>query len=462
MRPISLSIPLDRDSVTPIFEQIAAELRSRIMSGQVTADSHLPPTRSFAQQLGVSRSTIVTAYDQLVAEGYIHGRRGAGFTVEKIGDVSLPSSMPVPKLAEAPRRQSHPFRPGEPDMRLFPHPAWGKAVSRVCRRSPEVLLDAAPRFGLPALREAIAQHVADWRGLDVDPGQIVVTSGASDGVEMSLRALCQRGETAALEDPGYWPLKEFVTTQGLEPEFLSVEEAGATLPKRARVAILTPSQQFPLGGSMSPQRRHEFLRWAEENDAWLIEDDYDSEFRYAGRPIPALAGIDGSRTVYIGSFSKIFSNTLRIGYAIVPHALLDRFAEVQRRFGSRASLVPQAPLAEFMQSGEFYRHLRRARRTYGQRRRFLIDALRRDFADVGNFTDHQAGMQIPFHLRDGISDQRIADAATRMQVEVEALSSYCHVDARYNGLLFGFCGFEEQEMSDSLRRIRRVFDNAIR
>lgn len=458
MRPISLSLPLDRDSSTPIFEQIAAGLRRGIMSGDIAADSHLPPTRAFAQQLGVSRSTIVTAYDQLVAEGYIQGHPGAGFTVERIGDVSLPSSVPAPKVIEAPGRKSLPFRPGEPDMRLFPHRAWGKAVSRVCRRSPEVLLGAAPRFGLPVLREAIAQHVADWRGLDVDPGQIIVTSGAGDAVEMSLRALCSRGETAALEDPGYRPLKEFITAQGLKPELLTIDDAGAALPKKAQLAILTPSQQFPLGGSMTPQRRHEFLRWAEERDGWLIEDDYDSEFRFAGRPIPALAGLDNSRTVYVGSFSKIFSNTLRIGYAIVPQALLGRFAEVQRQFGTRASMMPQAPLAEFMQSGEFYRHLRRVRRTYGQRRQHLVDALRRDFADIGQFTDHQAGMQIAFHLPQEISDQQIVALAAEQDIVVEALSSYCHATTKYNGLLLGFCGFDEEEMQGALVRLRQVFD----
>lgn len=460
MRPISLSLSLDRDSATPIFEQIAAGLRSRIMSGDIAANTQLPPTRSFAEQLGVSRSTVVTAYDQLVAEGYIQGRRGAGFLVEKIGDVSLPSSVPTPKVLEAPRQQSRPFRPGEPDMRLFPHRAWGKAVSRLCRRSPEALLGAAPRFGLPVLREAIAQHVADWRGLEVDPGQIIVTSGAADGVEMSLRALCQRGDVAALEDPGYRPLREFVTAQGLTPEFLSVEEGGTTLPQHARVAILTPSQQYPLGGSMTPQRRHDFLRWAAAKDAWLIEDDYDSEFRFEGRPIPALAGLDNSRTVYVGSFSKIFSNTLRIGYAIVPPSLLDTFAQVQRRFGTRASLMPQAPLAEFMQTGEFYRHLRRVRRTYGQRRQFLIEALRADFADVGHFTDHQAGMQVALHLHDKFRDHHIVKLATARNLEVEALSAFCQSGADYNGLLLGFCGFDEAEMSEALARLRAVFNQA--
>lgn len=459
MRPISLSIPLDRESKTPIFEQIAAELRAKIMSGQLAEGAHLPPTRSFAQQLGVSRSTMVTAYDQLVAEGYITGRRGAGFIVEHIGDISLPSATQPQELVDPPQRALHPFRPGEPDMRLFPHRAWGQAVSRVCRRAPEAMLGAAPRFGLPALRRAIAQHVADWRGLDVDPSQIIVTSGAGDALELCLRVFCAHGDVAAIEDPGYRPLREFIQAQGLTPEFLSVDAQGAELPEMAKLAVLTPSQHFPLGGSMTPQRRHAFLRWAHENDGWIIEDDYDSEFRFAGRPIPALASLDSQgRTIYVGSFSKIFSNTLRIGYAIVPPQLHQRFSDVQRRFGMRASLMPQAPLAEFMQTGEFYRHLRRVRRTYGQRRLFLTEALRRDFSDVGDFTDHHAGMQIAFHLKEGLRDSEIVQRATRAQVEVEALSEYCAEDRGHNGLIMGFCAFDEIEMEAALTKLRGVFD----
>ncbi|MFY0595172.1 MAG: PLP-dependent aminotransferase family protein [Cognatishimia sp.] len=459
MRPVSLSIPIDRESPIPIFEQIAAELRARIMSGAIAAGAQLPPTRAFALQLGVSRSTMVTAYDQLVAEGYISGRRGAGFAVENIGDVSLPSASRAREVVEPVARLLLPFRPGEPDMRLFPHRAWGQAVSRICRRVPEAMLGAAPRFGLPALRHAIAQHVADWRGLEVDPAQIIVTSGASDALELCLRVFCRQGDFAAIEDPGYRPLREFIAAQGLTPEYLAVGAQGAELPLQAKIAVLTPSQHFPLGGSMTPQRRHAFLRWAQQNDGWVIEDDYDSEFRFSGRPIPALASLDGQgRTIYVGSFSKIFSNSLRIGYAVVPPELQQRFADVQRRFGMRASLMPQAPLAEFMQTGEFYRHLRRVRRTYDQRRQFLTDALRRDFSDVGTFDDHQAGMQIAFHLKNGLRDTQVAEQAAKAQVEVESLSAYCAEDRGYNGLLMGFCAFDEEEMAQALTRLRAVFD----
>lgn len=463
MRPASLPILLDRESKTPVFEQIAIALRERIVAGALEAGVLLPPTRVLAADVGASRSTVVNAYDQLVAEGYIEGRQGAGFVVCDVGALAMPTHPPAEVAAPAKPITTRTFRPGEPDMRLFPHRTWGKAVARLCRRAPEEMLGRTPRFGHEGLRLAIAQHVADWRGLTVDPAQIIVTAGASDALELCLRSLCEVGDAVALEDPGYRPLTQFVRSQHLTPVYLRSDAQGASLPNAAKVAVLTPSQQFPLGGSMSPQRRAGFVQWAQSGDRWIIEDDYDSEFRYAGRPIPAMAGMDGlSRTIYIGSFSKIFANGLRLGYAIVPASLLDQVAATQRRFGARASLMPQAPLAEFMQTGEFYRHLRRVRRVYGQRRVILTDALRSDFADVGHFVDHQAGMQIAFHLNKEYQDTDIATRAREHGLEIEALSDFCLGQARYNGLLLGFCGFDEIELSDGLARLRAVLDASIR
>lgn len=462
MRPVSLPILLDREARIPVFEQIAIALREKIKSGDLAAGALLPPTRTFAADVGASRSTVVNAYDQLVAEGYIEGRQGAGFVVCDIGALSLPARQSVEVATSVKPRVMRAFRPGEPDMRLFPHRSWGKAVARLCRRAPEEMLGSMPRFGHEGLRAAIAQHVADWRGLSVDPAQIIVTAGASDALELCLRSLCIVGDAVALEDPGFRPLTQFVRSQHLMPVYLSSDGQGAGLPTAAKVAVLTPSQQFPLGGSMSPQRRAGFVQWAQSGDRWIIEDDYDSEFRYAGRPIPAMAGMDGlSRTIYIGSFSKIFANGLRLGYAIVPMALLDQVAATQRRFGARASLMPQAPLAEFMRTGEFYRHLRRVRRIYGQRRVVLTEALRSDFADVGRFVDHQAGMQIAFHLNKELQDLDIAQRARAQGVEIEALSQYCLGQARYNGLLLGFCGFDETELAEGLKQLRLVLNASI-
>ncbi|MDC0737810.1 PLP-dependent aminotransferase family protein [Cognatishimia sp. SS12] len=457
-RPVTPHLRLDRAAATPLFEQLASGLRQQVTQGDLPAGTRLPPTRSYAVDLGVSRATVMTAYDQLVAEGYLMAQRGAGYQVADLGGAAPPTGSPTAKpLGAAPVRPSAVFTPGQPDMALFPHRAWAKTVARLCRQNPDALLADTAAFGHDGLRRTIAQHVADWRGFAPDPEQVIVTAGAADALEMTLRVLCAGGETVAIEDPGYRPLRRFIDAQGLQTEYLSLDGQGALLPTRAAATVLTPSHQFPLGGAMTPQRRLQFLHWANETKAWVVEDDYDSEFRYSGHPIPAMAGMDGlRRTIYIGSFSKIFSNTLRIGYVIVPHALRARYAEVIARFGRRASVMPQAPLAAFMQTGEFYRHLRRMRRIYGQRRAAVIDQLRTDFSDVLSFQDAEAGMQLALHLHDGFADHDIAARAGDHGLAVEPLSAYCLGPACYNGLLLGFCGQDEEAARQGLATLARI------
>lgn len=209
---------------------------------------------------------------------------------------------------------------------------------------------------------------------------------------------------------------------------------------------------------MSPQRRLDFIRWADENDGWILEDDYDSEFRYAGRPIPAMAGFDQlNRTIYIGSFSKIFSNTLRMGYVVAPQSLVPRLMQVLRRYGSNASAMPQPALAEFIHAGEFYRHLRRVRRVYDVRRQFLLDWLAEHCAEFGHCIDHQAGMQVVFLLRDGLSDQVIQRKALARGVDVEALSlAYAAGTPSRQGLIMGSCADTEDEMLPALEIIADI------
>lgn len=479
-----LGFSINRNSTTPVFEQICHAIRSRAIAGEIAQGSKLPPTRVFATELGVSRSTIVTAYDQLVAEGYLSSQQGSGYRLCAAGEVELGQgrargqALP-PKgqsfAPEAPRLKSQPaggqggtgpvpFRAGTPDMRLFPHRQWAKTVARICRSNPQTMFDGGGGFGALALRQAICDHVSEWRGISAHPDQVIVTAGATDAIEICLHALTQPQDRIVLENPGYSPLKQFVLAQGLRPCFVPVDGSGAMVPEAeddTRLAILTPSHQFPLGGAMTPARRMEYIQWATDCDAWIIEDDYDSEFRYAGRPIPAMAGFDGlNRTLYVGSFSKIFSNALRMGYLILPEALVERVQQSMRRFGSKASSMPQQPLADFITSGEFYRHLRRVRRLYGERRKFLLDRLARDFADFGHCLDHHAGMQLVFYLRPGLEDRAICVQAKQAGVSVEALSSYVQAEGGdrsiCNGLVLGFCGHNIEELEEALDRLGQV------
>lgn len=464
--PSSFAFSLDRNAATPVFEQICAKIRTRIVAGTLEAGAKLPATRVLAVDLGVSRSTIVTAYEQLTAEGYIQGLRGSGYAVCQIGSVEMAAPRPqVPTRPppKPPQETGQIFRAGQPDMRLFPYRQWAKTIARTCRMAPESMMTTAGTMGNYALRTAIARHVAEWRGITAQPEQILITAGSGDALEICIRALTKSGDQIGLEDPGYLPLHNFVTGFGLRPQYLAIGSQGAALPDGdfgdcPRLVVLTPSHQYPLGGAMGPQRRHEFISWAKDAQSWIIEDDYDSEFRYAGRPIPAMASMDQlHRTIYVGSFSKIFSNSLRLGYIVLPDLLVSRFETIIGATGSKASFMPQQPLADFINTGEFYRHLRRMRRIYGERRRFLVTELGTRLGEFGSFQDHQAGMQIAFHLRRDLNDVDVAQTAKMAGIITAPLSRYGQErSGQRNGLLLGFCGFDLDELETGLSILANI------
>ncbi|SIS55141.1 PLP-dependent aminotransferase family protein [Neptunomonas antarctica] len=457
-----LHFAIDRSRKTPIFEQLCEMIRKLAHTGVLKKGTALPATRVLAEELDVSRSTVVSAYEQLVAEGYLQGRRGSGYTVCAIGAVELPHTNITDDTSKAEKVASlRPLTPGQPDMRLFPYRHWAKTVARVCRTNPEAMMTGAGSFGNDSLRQAIANHVREWRGLECSPQQIIVTAGATDALNICFRTLVNTGQAVGIEDPGYKPILRFVSSQGLTPVFLDIDQDGAKLPEKKvspHIVVLTPSHQYPLGGVMSLQRRWEYIRWANTNHAWIIEDDYDSELRYSGRPIPAMASFDNlNRTIYIGSFSKVFSNTLRLGYLIVPHCLIAPIRQTMDNYGLKAGLMPQQALSEFIDSGDFYRHLRRVRKIYNERRKFLVDELSKNFSHFGSVQNHPAGMQLVFHLNNTLQDSEIAQRAKEAGIALEPLSESTMRNLGYNGFILGFCGYSQDEMSDALDKLHTVF-----
>jgi len=290
---------LSRDSGIPLFTQVCDVLRQNIVDGRLLQGHRLPPSRSLAIELGVSRTTVVIAYDQLAAEGYIEGRRGSGFFVCPIGQIELNrgnnKAVAVESTATILPQSRKQVHPGFPDLRLFPYRQWARCMSRVARLTPEALVVAGDSFGDIQLRQSIARYLRDWRGLHTSAEQILITAGSIDALEICVRTLAGSGQYVGLENPGYQPLRNIVQSLGMKPVWLSMGDHGIEVPglKKSQpspiMTILTPSHQFPLGGAMSPLRRTEFLQWAVQTDSWIIEDDYDSEFRYAGSPIQALA-----------------------------------------------------------------------------------------------------------------------------------------------------------------------------
>ncbi|MCP4980465.1 MAG: PLP-dependent aminotransferase family protein [Gammaproteobacteria bacterium] len=464
----AIAFDLTRDSKDPLFVQLSDQIRQRISSGQIKPALRLPPSRGLALELGISRSTVVAAYEQLIAEGYIEGRAGSGLYVRELGEADYPVSQqrePLRRRRKSTTLEYAPLsHPGYPDNRLFPYRQWARTLARSARMNPDAMIVSKSPFGDRTLRQSIANYLADWRGLEILPEQIMLTAGSVDALETCIRTLCVPGETVGLENPGYRPLHNITDNQGMRIEWLKVGADGTEIPRGSktgtspRMVVLTPSQQFPLGGAMPVYRRLEYQQWAENANAWIVEDDYDSEFRYAGRPIPALASMDNAgRTLYIGTFSKVFSVSLRLGYLIIPLALVDRFAQTLSRFGVKAALPCQAALADFIDSGDFYRHIRRVRRIYADRRRLLLDLVQQELSQYIQLLDHQAGMQLTVKLSPEFDDQAICRQARNRGVLVAPLSSYYGGGNPENGLLLGFCPCDEQEITANIGVLSEIF-----
>ena len=456
-------ITLQRDSNQPLFVQLCDLVRQRIGRQLIAPGTRLPASRNLATSLGISRGTVVTAYEQLMAEGYIEGRPGSGFYVRDISHgVAVDASKPakIGSVDEITEQRTPVEHPGYPDKHLFPARQWARCLARNARTDPAAMAINTSRLGDPRLRRAIAAYLADWRGMSVDPAQILITAGSVDALETCLRTLCRAGQSVALENPCYSPLRHIAENLGAHIQWLPVGADGAQLPAAGsppRLVVLTPSHQFPLGGAMPVQRRHEYLEWARHNDSWIVEDDYDSEFRYAGRPIPALASLDsGKRTIYVGTFSKVFSVGLRLGYLIMPESLVADFEQTLNRFGVKAALPCQPALADFIESGEFYRHIRRVRRTYHERRRLLIDLLQQKLAPYLEFDDHQAGMLLTARFRKNMDDREIARLCRDGGVNFPALSEYYSQPPAQRGLLLGFCPFDDSEIRNNIEILHGV------
>lgn len=450
---IFLSVGLDADDTKPLFQQLYTALSQAIQQGRIKADTRLPASRSYAREIGVSRGTVQAAYDQLSAEGYANARQGAGVFATDIGSVAK-EWLPKNKQPHAQAPKPTPvrlFTHGMPDMRAFPHAQWAQYVGRVARSEANGLSDIPDSFGDWPLRSAIAAHLRDWRGVSVSPEQVVITAGSGDAMELILQTVAPKNAWVGLENPGYPMLVRICESLGKRPHWLVVDAQGACLPTRdVAVSVITPSCQYPLGGTMPVARRQAHLAAAK----WLIEDDYDSEFRYAGLPVPALMAMDQNRKViYLGSFSKVFSTGMRIGYLVLPDPLIAPMRDVIGQRGVRASVMPQRVLARFMEDGAFYRHVRKMRRLYRGRREYFLAGIRDRFDGLLTFQDHGAGMSIALRYAAPVD-------ADQVQKNLQAAGLGCAPLARYysggtaqDGLLCGFCAFDEAEITQGLQRM---------
>ena len=464
-----MGISVDRGASQSLHVQLYELIKQKVESGLITSGSRLPSSRSFAAELGLARATVTAAFDQLVAEGYVSGHRGARLQVsDHYGRPGLQLAVPQPALPEVDERSLLLLRPGVPDLRLFPERAWIKAAARCWRaRSPAMFGNEDPG-GAADLRRALAGHLAEWRGIKADPEQIIITAGSAGALQLILDALVSRSDLIATEEPGYRAFHRLADRRGLQMCSLPVDEGGmdvdalGTCPSTPRLCVVTPSHQYPLGYPMSIGRRRRLLDWAAEADALIVEDDYDSEFRYDGRPLPSLMSISHeARVINVGTTSKVFSPAFRIGYIVSPPHLVERLRATAHDLEQRASVVPQYPLAEMIVSGEYARHLRRMRRTYRERRRLLVDLLKEMIPPSHLRLEPQAaGLHLVSYLGPALEgaglDLDLAARSRAVGLGVLALSYFYRGPEKRHGLLLGFAAFDEVELAEGVRRLSRV------
>jgi GntR family transcriptional regulator / MocR family aminotransferase len=467
-----LFVHIDPRAAGTLQQQIYRSIRLAILSGAVSPGTRLPSSRELADDLRVSRTTAVLALEQLLSEGYLAARRGAGtFVAEDLPD-DLPSvplrggartNHPAARrtrrslshrgmaLAAAPQgaqRLAGPpraFRMGTPGVDLFPIRLWQRLINRRLRSATAAHLDYGDVGGLAALREAIAAHVQTARGTQCVADQVIIVAGAQQGFDLICRVLLDPGDRAWMEDPGYPGARSALLGAGahivpvrVDAEGLDVD-AGARRADDARLVYVTPSHQYPLGVPMSLRRRLALLKWAGAARAWVIEDDYDSEFRYGTRAIPCLHGLDaGGRVIYTGSFSKTLFPSLRLGFLIVPSDLRDRLVTARRAADQHPPVLDQAVLADFILEGHFARHLRRMRTAYRQRLEALAAATERYCGGALRLRPVQTGLHAVADL-DGVDAVRVSAEAQRRGIEAAPLAAYSARPARAaNGLALGF------------------------
>ncbi len=448
--------------------------------------TRLPGTRDLAGQYGLSRGTIVDAFEQLKSEGYLEGSVGSGTYVSKIlpdelfrvksGSIaqSHAGRKQQRNISEYGRRvtpfsvlevrPSRAFRPNLPALDLFPTILWAQVSARRLRRASTGLLLGCDPMGYRPLREAVADYLSISRGVKCVTDQVAILSGVQEAIDLVARLFVNPAERVCIEDPGYTGAAIAFESAGAKISAVPVDDEGMEMRRRSlkgsRLVYVTPAHQFPLGITMSLRRRLELLEWARKTGALIFEDDYDSEFRYSGRPIPALQGLDRAGLVlFAGSFSKVMFPSLRLGYLVIPTDLVPYFAATISITSRHPPLIDQAVLCDFITEGHFGRHLRRMREVYARRLSVLQDAARQSLQGLLEISTVEAGLQTAGWLGGGIDEESAAKAAAARNVEVIPLSRYSRGPMARGGLQLGFAAVDENEIRRGVRELALALED---
>jgi GntR family transcriptional regulator/MocR family aminotransferase len=467
---------LDRAAgAPPLHRQIYERWRGAILSGRFRPGERVPSSRAFAADYGIARITVTAAYEQLLAEGYFETRQGSGtFVSSDLPDEALrplrlagpgPIAAPRMRLSRYAARLGDIRRLSRPtgvldlsnptaDLTRFPFPLWRRLVSRHLKRPSTTLFDHPAPGGHPGLRDAVSRYLSRARAVRCTSEQVIIVSGSQQALDLCARLLLDPGDEAAVEEPGYPGARQLFAAHGAALTTMTVTDSGPSLDRlsrRTRLVHVTPSHQFPLGVSMPLARRLELLEWARSHGAVVVEDDYDSEYRYSGPPLPAMHSLaDGAGVIYVGTFSNVMFRGLRLGYLVVPRDLVRPFAAAKWIADRNTAMLEQAALADFLNEGHFDRHVRRMRRLYKRRRDVLLDALAREFADEAQVRGDAAGMHVTVRFRSGAA---VRAAAERSGIALASTAIYYLAKPPSNEFIFGFSAIGERAIRTAVRRL---------
>jgi GntR family transcriptional regulator/MocR family aminotransferase len=476
---MQLVIPLSRNG-EPLFRQVYRGIRHAILTEAMSAGDRLPSTRDLAEQLGISRTVVLLAYEQLAAEGFIAGRGGSGTYVadglagnagrgkrrlarlrlSRFGSAVAGSTATVNtplQRAVAPRYN---FIYGRSDLETFPFALWRRMLLRQARKGSTRQFDYGSALGNAELRAAICAHLRRSRAVVCDPSEVIVVNGSQQALDLVMRVLVEPGDAVAIEDPHYDGIREALRGAGARLRPVPVDQEGlnpAKLPEDARMVFVTPSHQFPTGAILPLERRLALLKWARRRNAVIVEDDYDGEFHYAGRPLESLQGLDREgRIIYIGTFSRTVFPALRIGYLIAPASLVPVFTAAKWLSDLHSATLEQQTLAEFITGGMYERHLRRLRRKNNSRRAALLEAVGKYLGDRVKMTGEVAGAQVMLWPRKRVSEEAVVAAAAERGVGIYGIA-HCYLKRPSRpGFLLGYARLTEREIREGIRLLGEV------
>jgi GntR family transcriptional regulator/MocR family aminotransferase len=484
--------PLVRDGDRPMYDQLYAALRDAILDRRLDPGAKMPSTRDLCGQLAISRNTVLEAFARLRAEGYVEATVGSGTYVTH----ALPDGLLRTRSVAAPERAASrdtmisargrlilesepvptrpwsrvlPFYPGIPSFELLPLTIWRRLVDR--HLTPAVaahLFHYGRPEGLPELREAIAAYLVASRGVGCTADQVIVVAGSQQAVDLTARVLLDPGDAVWIEDPGWQAARSAFLAAGATLVSVPIDDDGLDLAAArrrrpdARLAHVTPSHQFPLGPTMGLVRRLELLDWAASSGTWILEDDYDSEFRYAGTPLPALQGLDtAGRVIYTGTFSKVLFPALRLGYLVVPEQLIDPFRAAHALSDRHNPSIDQAALAAFLTEGHFTRHLRRIRAAYGERQQLMLEQLHHRLSDILEVAPDPAGMHLVAWLPPGVADVAMAERCAAAGISAPPLSYYSIEPPRRGALMLGYTGVSRPRIKVGIQQLATALRSAL-